>query len=102
MSTEVALPDSRDVERTVALLAALAHAGRLVVLLALARSGPLPVGRLQALAGMEQSATSHQLRVLREARLVRAERRGKQVFYELHDHHVARILEDAVLHTRES
>ena len=50
---------------------------------------------------MEQSAMSHQLRALREARLVRSTRRGKRVLYELHDHHVARIIEDALFHTRE-
>lgn len=43
--------------------------------------GPLAVGDITELMGMEQSAVSHQLRVLREAGLVDAERRGKQRVY---------------------
>jgi ArsR family transcriptional regulator, nickel/cobalt-responsive transcriptional repressor len=43
--------------------------------------GPLSVGEITALLGMEQSAVSHQLRVLREAELVSAERHGKRRVY---------------------
>ena len=47
---------------------------------------------------MEQSAVSHQLRVLREYGLVVAERRGRQRLYALHDEHVASLLDEAVGH----
>lgn len=43
--------------------------------------GPLAVGEITAQLGMEQSAVSHQLRVLREADLVNAERHGKRRVY---------------------
>lgn len=43
--------------------------------------GPLAVGEITAVLGMEQSAVSHQLRVLREADLVSAERHGKRRLY---------------------
>jgi ArsR family transcriptional regulator, nickel/cobalt-responsive transcriptional repressor len=43
--------------------------------------GPLAVGDITDLLGMEQSAVSHQLRVLREAGLVAAERHGKRRLY---------------------
>ena len=43
--------------------------------------GPLAVGDITELLGMEQSAVSHQLRVLREAGLVDAERHGKRRVY---------------------
>ena len=43
--------------------------------------GPLAVGEITALLGMEQSAVSHQLRVLREAGLVAASRHGKRRVY---------------------
>jgi ArsR family transcriptional regulator, nickel/cobalt-responsive transcriptional repressor len=43
--------------------------------------GPRAVGDITELLGMEQSAVSHQLRVLREAGLVAAERRGKRRVY---------------------
>ena len=97
-----ALPDEASLKAAVALFDAVAHPTRLLVLLALERRGPLSVTELQELAGIEQSAMSHQLRLLREARLVRDERRGRQVFYSLDDHHVAHIVEDALLHAREA
>jgi ArsR family transcriptional regulator len=43
-------------------------------------------------AGMTQSATSQQLRVLREARLVKVRREGRHAFYSLYDHHVPDLL----------
>lgn len=95
------LPTAAEIEATVALLSAVAHPARLLVLLALQRRGPLSVGELVELSGLEQSAMSHQLRVLRAARLVSAERQGKQVIYALHDAHVAHIVEDALSHTGE-
>ena len=41
--------------------------------------------------GMTESATSHQLRALRAARLVTYRKEGRQVFYRLHDHHVVAL-----------
>ena len=41
--------------------------------------------------GMTESATSHQLRALRAARLVTYKKKGRQVFYRLHDHHVMEL-----------
>jgi len=98
---ERTMPDEPEIQATVELLAAVAHPARLTVLLALSRRGPLSAGDLQHLAGLEQSAMSHQLRVLRDARLIRAERQGRQMIYALDDHHVAHIIEDALTHTRE-
>ena len=51
--------------------------------------------------GMTQSAISHQLRVLKEARLVRARRDGKNTFYSLDDEHVKRIIEQVMIHISE-
>jgi ArsR family transcriptional regulator len=45
--------------------------------------------------GMQHSAVSHQLRVLRSMRVVRARREGRHVFYELDDEHVRDLLERA-------
>src|SRR5215204_6905279 len=42
--------------------------------------------------GLEPSAASHQLRLLRQARLVAVRRSGRRAFYRLHDHHVAELL----------
>ncbi|GAA4828094.1 metalloregulator ArsR/SmtB family transcription factor [Actinomycetospora corticicola] len=56
------------------------------------------VGELVADVGMEQSAVSHQLRVLRHLGLVVGERDGRQIRYRLHDEHVAQLLDEAVFH----
>ena len=50
------------------------------------------VEELTAEAGLTQSATSQQLRVLREARLVKVRRAGRHAFYSLYDHHVPDLL----------
>jgi DNA-binding transcriptional ArsR family regulator len=47
---------------------------------------------------MEQSAVSHQLRILRHLGLVVGERHGRSVVYALHDSHVADLLDQAVYH----
>lgn len=62
------------------------------------REGPSAVGELAATIGMEQSAVSHQLRILRHLGLVIGERRGRSVVYALHDSHVADLLDQAVFH----
>ena len=62
------------------------------------RESPCPVTELAAAVEMEQSAVSHQLRILRHLGLVIAERRGRQVVYALHDSHVADLLDQAVFH----
>jgi DNA-binding transcriptional ArsR family regulator len=54
--------------------------------------GPLAVGEITALLGMEQSAVSHQLRVLREAALVKVERDGKRRVYALSGDSVRELL----------
>ena len=60
--------------------------------------GPHAVVDLMAALGMEQSAVSHQLRVLREHSLVKVERRGRKGFYALYDEHVVALLEEALRH----
>ena len=78
-------------------LQALATPSRLLILARL-REGPLPATALAAEVGMEQSACSHQLRLLRNLGLVVGERHGRSVVYALYDHHVAELLDQAVYH----
>ena len=59
------------------------------------------VGDLAVLLNMTKSAVSHQLKVLRTAKLVRAQKKGKNVFYALDDMHVKIILEKALEHVKE-
>ena len=58
----------------------------------------LCVGDLAVLLNMTKSAVSHQLKVLKTAKLVRAKKKGKNVFYALNDHHVKSIIEKALEH----
>ncbi len=50
---------------------------------------------------MEQSTISHQLRVLRQNKLVRVRRDGKQIYYSLDDDHVKKIIEMGLDHVLE-
>ena len=56
---------------------------------------------IAALLGMTQSAISHQLRALKSARLVKARREGKTVFYSLADSHVRTIIDQGLDHVCE-
>jgi DNA-binding transcriptional ArsR family regulator len=62
------------------------------------RESPCSVGELAEAVGMEQSAVSHQLRVLRHLGLVRGQRQGRRTVYSLHDPHVGVLIEEAVYH----
>ncbi len=69
-----------------------------VLILGRLRQSPCSVGELAEAVGMEQSAVSHQLRVLRHLRRVRGERDGRKTVYALHDSHVGVLLDEAVYH----
>ncbi|HJP74903.1 MAG TPA: metalloregulator ArsR/SmtB family transcription factor [Pseudonocardiaceae bacterium] len=78
-------------------LQALATPSRLLMLTRL-RQGPCTVGELANAVGMEQSAVSHQLRLLRNLGLVTGTRSGRSIVYTLYDNHVAQLLDQAVYH----
>jgi DNA-binding transcriptional ArsR family regulator len=84
-------------EQVAVMMQALATPSR-VLILARLRESPQAVGELAAAVGMELSAVSHQLRLLRQLGLVVGQRRGRQVVYALHDSHVADLLDDAAYH----
>jgi len=58
----------------------------------------LCVSDLAALLGMTESAISHQLRMLRNMRIVRTRRDGKLIYYALDDDHVARLFQRGLEH----
>jgi DNA-binding transcriptional ArsR family regulator len=62
------------------------------------RHGPMGVSELARAVGMEPSAVSHQLRLLRHLRFVVGQRYGRRVLYDLHDDHVAHLLDEAISH----
>ena len=67
-------------------------------ILARLHAGPGSVNEIADSVGMESSAVSHQLRLLRHLGLVTGQRDGRQVVYELYDDHVADLLEQMVSH----
>ena len=78
-------------------LQALATPSRLLILTRL-RRGACTVTELAQEIGMEQSAVSHQLRLLRHLGMVTGTRQGKNTIYALYDNHVAMLLDQAVYH----
>ena len=73
---------------------------RVKILLALSQQS-LCVNDITELIGVTQSAISHQLRILKQAKLVKARKRGKEVFYSLDDSHVQMILNVGLEHVSE-
>ena len=61
----------------------------------------LSVGNIVLALDMEQSAISHQLKTLKDARLVKSRREGKSMLYSLDDLHVFSILEQVLTHINE-
>jgi ArsR family transcriptional regulator, nickel/cobalt-responsive transcriptional repressor len=67
-------------------------------ILARLHAGSASVGEIALAVGMEGSAVSHQLRLLRHLGLVIGRRDGRRVVYELYDDHVADLLDQVVGH----
>lgn len=70
---------------------------RLKILLFL-QNGEQNVTAIAEEVDMEQSAVSHQLKLLRDNKIVRSRREGKTIFYSLADHHVLDILQQTFEH----
>ena len=91
-----ALPDEI-LQLMVGLFSALADPTRARILYALAER-PLCVRDLAILTDVSESAVSHQLRFLRDRRLVKPSRAGTVIRYALDDHHVAALFREAGYH----
>ncbi len=74
-------------------------ATRLRIILALS-TGDMCVCDIAAALGMEHSAISHQLRLLRNMRLVKFRKEGKTAVYSLDDEHVLRLFNEGLEHAR--
>lgn len=92
--------DDGVLEEAARLLGVISDPTRLKIMDAL-RLGELCVCDLAAVLGMSVSAISHQLRLLRTARLVRGRRDGKIIFYTIHDEHVEKLMDTALDHCRQ-
>src|ERR1700730_2854734 len=90
--TKAATVDADTARQVAETMQALSTPSRVLILERL-REGAGSVGGLAQAVGMEQSAVSHQLRILRHLRLVIGERSGRRVLYALHDSHVMAVVE---------
>ena len=98
--TLAATPTEQDVREASDLLKVVGDLTRMRLLCSLLPGEELSVGELQKALGMSQSAVSHQLRVLRDANLVKFRRSGKLVYYSLADEHVHKLLLGTLEHIR--
>lgn len=85
------------VEKVSQLFKVLSDPTRLNILLYL-KDGEKNVTSISQSVHMEQSAVSHQLRLLRENHVVKSRREGKTILYSLDDFHVLDILEQTIKH----
>lgn len=92
-----AAPSEELLNVVVATFQALGDPTRARILYALVRQ-PLCVRDLALLAGVSESAVSHQLRLLRDRRLVKSRREGNVIYYAVDDHHLAALFREAEYH----
>ena len=92
--------DEHTATRVAELFRAFSQSGRLRILSALLGQ-ERNVGALAGQLGVTESAVSHQLRGLRQMRLVRSRREGKHVFYRIEDPHVVALLQQGIRHGME-
>ena len=95
-----ALPDDTVITESVTLLKGFSDATRLKIL-CLLREGEVCVHNIVEVLAISQSGVSHQLRLLRDARLVTSRKEGRHVYYRLADEHVKQMLENALSHGEE-
>ena len=91
-----ALPEAH-LQMIVETFQALADPTRARLLYALIQR-PMCVRDLAILVGVSASGVSHQLRLLRDRRLVKPRREGNTIYYQVDDHHVAALFKEADYH----
>ncbi|MDP6376881.1 MAG: metalloregulator ArsR/SmtB family transcription factor [Pseudomonadales bacterium] len=94
------LSSSEDIVQLADMFRLMGDASRLSIILVCLK-GPTSVGDIAQRLGLSASLVSHHLRLLRAARVLRAERRGKQMFYCAADDHIECVIGDMVAHIGE-
>jgi len=94
------MPETNDLNNLVSFYKLLADRTRIRILWALSYER-LCVCDLANLLGMTKSATSHQLKYLRLAKIVKYDKRGREVYYSLTDEHIRDVFQKALNHIRE-
>lgn len=91
------MPEEEAIARVSAVFKAISEPSRLKILFAL-RQGEMCVFHIVQAVGGTQSAVSHQLRILRDNRVIKSRRDGQNIVYSLADEHVVAVLELACTH----
>src|SRR5665811_74956 len=94
------MPDDKKLYELSDLFKVLGDTTRVKIIYALLES-EMCVCDISALFNMNQSAISHQLRTLKQARLVKFRREGKVVYYSLDDEHVKLLFDYGLIHVKE-
>lgn len=99
-STDIQLPTTIELEKSVQLFKAFGDQTRYKILFLLTERS-LSVNEIAETIGISQSAISHQLKLLRQTGLVRGIRSGQKVNYQLSDRHIMTIFEQVREHVSE-
>jgi ArsR family transcriptional regulator len=99
-TVKVKMPDEENLYDLAELFKVFGDTTRIKILWALAES-EMCVCDIAVLLNMTQSAISHQLRILKQTRLVKSRKDGKVVYYTLDDAHVKQIFDQGLIHINE-
>lgn len=91
------MPSEEDIATLAGIFKVLGEPSRMRILLAL-MEGEMCVYHIVEACGGTQSATSHQLRILRDNRVIKSRRDGKNIVYSIADDHIRNIIRMSVLH----
>ncbi len=94
------IPKDELIGRISEMFCSLCDPTRLKIIFALSKD-ELCVCEIAAFVNVSSSAISHQLRLLRNSKLVKYRKEGKMVYYSLDDKHVLRILDNVIEHSKE-
>lgn len=96
-NSTIELVDEKVIKRLAELFSAMGDPNRLKIISVLSHH-ELNVGEIAKLIQLSESATSHQLRLLRTLRIVQSRKLGQQVFYTLDDQHIHDLLDRGLEH----
>jgi len=100
MAVKKSMPSDRDMHNLSEIFSVLADPARTKIIYALSKE-ELCVCDIANILGNSISAVSHQLRILRNMRLVKFRKEAKRVYYSLDDRHINRLFNEGLKHVRE-